>query len=82
MLVTRRFGDVELVFQIEQPFVLNQRDELEQSKKWMVQIHRGTVSWLAGGPLLDDAGRTALFDTIDDAVKSAIAYAHSRGLQD
>jgi hypothetical protein len=84
MLIPRQFGEHELIFQIEHPFIPDpQTGALIESEKWMVTIHRGTVSWFSGGVLLDNATkRTGSFDSAATALKAGIDFAYHCGLED
>jgi hypothetical protein len=84
MLVTKQFDMGEVIFEIIKPFIPDAKSgDLVESDKWMVLIHKGTVSWFAGGQLLDMKTRkTALFPSPKDALKAAVDFAHHCGLRD
>jgi hypothetical protein len=84
MFVTRQFDMGEVVFEIIKPFIPDAKtSDLVESDKWMVFIHKGTVSWFAGGPLFDAKTRkTALYPSAKDALKAAVDFAHQCGLKD
>ena len=84
MLVTKQFDMGEVIFEIIKPYFPDAKTrELVESENWMVLIHKGTVSWFAGGPLLDMKTRkTALFPSPKGALKAAVEFAHHCGLRE
>lgn len=84
MLVPRQFDMGELIFEIIKPFIPDAKTgDLVESDKWIVLIHKGTVSWFGGGPLLDmQSHKTALFPSPKDGLKAAVDFAHHCGLKD
>ena len=84
MIVTRDFDMGQVHFEIIRPFIPDAKSgKLIESDRWIVLIHKGTVSWFSGGPLLDmKTQKTAMFGSPEEAFKAAVDFAHQCGLQD
>jgi len=83
MIVPIQFDLGELIFEITKPFIPDEKTgDLVESEKWMVLIHKGTVTWFSGGPLLDlSTQHTALFASTAEALKASVAFAVHCGLR-
>lgn len=80
MIVVKHFDAGDLAFEITKPFI-QQGGQLVEANFWIVQIHKGSVSWLGSSPLLNQqTKRTAEFQDPEAALVAGVAFAIHCGL--